>query len=82
MSLKEEVLKKVKALKKEKIKTTIFERALSEIGEDFTVRVTKEKIIIKDEVTYLKFTPKEMGEILIEKLGKELIVSVEKDKKQ
>ena len=40
--------------------------------------MTDEKIIIRDEETKLIFTPKTMGEVIIDKVGDELDVYVEK----
>lgn len=84
-SVKETVLGWIPSKKlnrKAKVKEAIYENSIENIGSDFNVRVTPEKIIIKDEVTLLKLTPKTMGEVVIEKLGDRVIISIEKEKKE
>lgn len=68
--------------RKAKVKEAIYENSIENIGSDFNVRVTPEKIVIKDEVTLLKLTPETMGEVVIEKLGDRVIISIEKEKKE
>ena len=72
---------KEKLSRKPKSKVAIYENSLEKIGEDFVVRITSDRITIKDEVTLLKLTPKIMGEVVIEKLGERIIVSIEQEKR-
>lgn len=66
---------------KAKVREAIYENSLEKIGEDFNIRVTPEKIVIRDDITLLKLTPETMGEVVIEKLGDRIIISIEKEKK-
>ena len=67
--------------RKAKVKEPIYENSLEKIGKDFNIRVTPEKIVVKDDITLLKLTPETMGEVVIEKLGDRIIISIEKEKK-
>jgi len=80
-NLKEKLANKLENFRKPKVKTAVFENSLGRINEDFTIRVTNDKIVIKDKETHLKFTPNKSGEIIIEKSGDKLTVYVEKEKR-
>lgn len=72
---------KISGFRKPKIKEAIFENSLGKIHDDFTIRVTPDRIIIEDEETKLKFTPNKMGEVVVVKEGDKLTVYVEKEKR-
>ena len=79
--IKDNLLKREKR-KRRKVKQAIFENSLERLDNNFTVRITDDKIIIQDEVTLLEFTPEEMGEVVIERDGEKILVSIEKEIKE
>ena len=70
---------RVKMKKEEPKDNIIYENSLAKIEKDFSIRVTKKEVRIKDTTTSLTFTPNKMGDIVLNKQGDKLIITIEKE---